>query len=200
VPGYATSSYYFELAARQTLDLNRKLFELEPASLKNFSDQLAALKTALANFPDEAPKNKKDLPEYQQQLAEIEKSWEGLFEMLRENSDDERFNQSFIDFCIKTSGIKKAESFYDRLLLEKPTAMVYAFAGSLKMQQRNAKDALRLFMEAWTRDQNNRYLLNALGDFFIADKKPDKAKQYLEMSLFLYPEQDEIRKKLAEMN
>ena len=199
-PGHATSSYYYDLAARQTLNLNRKLFELEPAALKSFNGQLTALETALVNLPDEAPRNKRDLPEYQLQLAEIEKSWESLFEILRDNCDDERFNQSFIDFCKKTSGIKKAESFYDRLLSEKPTAMVYAFAGSLKMQQRNAKEALRLFMEAWTRDQNNRYLLNALGDFFIADKKPEKAKQYLEMSLFLYPEQDEIRKKLTELN
>ncbi|KAF1080065.1 MAG: hypothetical protein GQF41_3532 [Candidatus Rifleibacterium amylolyticum] len=199
-PGHATSSYYYELAARQTLNLNRKLFELEPAELKAFGGKLAALGTALENLPDEAPKNKRELPEYQQQLAEIEKSWESLFEILRDNCDDERFNQSFIDFCKKTSEIRKAESFYDRLLLEKPTAMVYAFAGSLKMQQRNTKEALRLYMEAWTRDQNSRYLLNALGDFFIADKKLEKAKQYLEMSLFLYPEQDEIRKKLAEMN
>ncbi len=200
LPGHATASYYYDLAARQTLDLNRKLIELEPAALSNFNGQLDTLARTLRNLPDEAPKNKRDLAEYEEQLALTEKSWEGLFEMLRDNSEDERFNQNFVDFCKKAGEIRKAEALYDRLLAEKPTAMAFAFAGSLKMYQKNPKEALRLYMEAWTRDQNNRYLLNSLGDFFIADKKPDKARQYFEMSLFLYPEQDEIRKKLAQVN
>ncbi|PKL47177.1 MAG: hypothetical protein CVV42_13980 [Candidatus Riflebacteria bacterium HGW-Riflebacteria-2] len=200
LPGYATASYYNDLAARQSFELNRKLIELEPAAMAPFTSELAALTALIKKMPDEAPRNKKDLAEYEEQRVAVEKSWESLYEKLRDNSDDERFNHMFIDVCRKVAGISKAEAFYDRLIAEKPSAMVYAFAGSLKMLKKNTKDALRLYMEAWTRDQNNRYLLNALGDFFIADKKPDRAKQYLEMSLFLYPQQDNIRKKLAEMN
>ncbi|MBU1107495.1 MAG: protein kinase [Candidatus Riflebacteria bacterium] len=200
LPGYATASYYYNLAARQTLELNRKMFQLNPPALREFTKQMAQLGAIIAKMPGEPPKNHRDLPIYEEQLAGVEKAWEELYEKLRTNSDDERFNRDFIAFCLKYADLKKAESFYDRLVGEKPSAMAYAFAGNIRMRQRNPKDALRLYMEAWTRDQNNIFLLNALGDFFIADKKAAQAKQYLEMSLFLYPEQDEIRKKLAEMN
>ncbi len=199
-PGHATASFYYDLAARQTIDLNRKLFELEPVAIRNFAQQMEALAAAVKQVPGEPPKNRKDQLEYEEQLAAMEKSWESLFETLRDNVDDERFNHGFIEFCRKYANLKKAEVYYDRLLAEKPVAMAYAFAGYVRMLQKNPKDALRLYMEAWTRDQNNRFLLNSLGDFFIADKKPERARQYLEMSLFLYPEQDEIRKKLAELN
>ena len=200
LPGYATSSYYYNLAARQTLELNRKMFQLSPPALREFTTQLEQFGSTLRQMADEPPKNRRDLAAYEAQHAAVEKTWEELYEKLRINSDDERFNLSFIDFCQKHADLKKAEDVYDRLIGEKSSAMVYAFAGHIKVRQKNTKDALRLYMEAWTRDQNNRFLLNALGDFFLADKKPDRAKQYLEMSLFLYPEQDEIRKKLSEMN
>jgi len=199
-PGHATASFYHDLAARQKLDINRKLLEIEPATMKEFSQQMESLAAAIRQLPSDQPRNKKDQAEYDEQLAAVTKSWEELFEKLRDNSDDERFNQSFIEFCRKYADISKADEYYTRLLVEKPVAMAYAFAGYVKMLQKNHKEALRLYMEAWTRDQNNRFLLNSLGDFFIADKKPDRARQYLEMSLFLYPEQDEIRKKLAELN
>jgi len=200
LPGYATASFYHDLAARQTLDLKRKLIQLEPTALTEFAGQMESLASLLKRLPDEPPKNKRDVPEYEEQLAAAEQSWEALTGELLENSDDERFNHHFINFCLSLGEIKKAESIYEKLIAEKPSAMLYAFAGNIKMHKKDPKEALRLYMEAWTRDQNNRYLLNSLGDFFIADKKPDRAKQYLEMSLFLYPDQDEVRKKLAELN
>ncbi|HAE38924.1 MAG TPA: hypothetical protein DCG57_09835 [Candidatus Riflebacteria bacterium] len=200
VPGHATATFYHNLAARQTIELKRKLFELTPPALGEFTGQINSLAASIRQLPDDPPRNRKDLEAYEEKRALIDKSWEGLFALLLAHADDERFNQSFVDFCLRSADLKTAETYYGRLIGEKPLATVYAFAGSIKMMQKNPKEALKLYMEAWTRDQNNRYLLNSLGDFFIADKKPDKAKQYLEMSLFLYPDQDGIRKKLAELN
>ncbi|EKD81550.1 MAG: Serine/threonine protein kinase with PASTA sensor(S), partial [uncultured bacterium] len=168
MPGYATATYYYDLAARQKLELNRKLFEVNPTSLSEFKKQMESLAASIRQIPDEPPKNRRDLPTYEAQLANIDKTWEDLFVLLSENADDERFNRIFIEFCRHSADLKKAEAFYNRLIGEKPSAMVYAFAGSIKMLLKDNKEALRLYMEAWTRDQNNRFLLNSLGDFFIA--------------------------------
>lgn len=199
-PGYATASYYRELTARQTFKLKLRLFELEPVALKEFDQQKDEFAALLQSLPKEPPKNKKDHAEYEERLAVAEKSWEALYETLLKNAEDERFHHAFILFCRNYAKIEKAAAYYARLTSEKPLAVCFAFAGSVKMLEKNPKEALKLYMEAWTRDANNRFLLNALGDFFIADKKPEKAKQYLEMSLFLYPDQEEIRKRLAELN
>lgn len=200
MPGYATASFYHDLAARKTLEVNRKLFAVNSAPLGEFSKQMESLAAAIRQLPGAPPKKGRELETYEEQRVLIDKTWEDLYVLLLTNADDERFNSNFIDFCKRYADLKKADAFYKRLIGEKPSAMVYAFAGSIKMMQKEPKEALRLYMEAWTRDQNNKYLLNSLGDFFIADKKLERAKQYLEMSLFLYPDQDEIRKKLAEMN
>jgi pentatricopeptide repeat protein len=132
-------------------------------------------------------------------LSQIEKAWEALFAELSENCESLEFNNRFLEMCFKTGNIRKAEDFYSRLMKNHSSATVFTFAGILKRRQKKSEDALKLFMDAWTIDQNNRLLLNTLGDFFIEDKKLDKARQYFEMSLFLYPEQNEIQKRLDEL-
>lgn len=200
LPEHATATMYFDVVARQKLNVNLKLLELAPAAVQQFRDDIARLEGRLKRLPDEPPKTKKDFASYEQTLADIEKNWNELFKVLEEHSDYEFFHHEFVDLCFRTSNIKKAEEFYARLMRSNSSAMVYTFAGLIKRRQNDSKEALRLYMEAWTIDPNNRFLLNTLGDFFIEDQKPDRARQYLEMSLFLYPEQDEVRKRLVELN
>ncbi len=187
------------MVARQNLNLNQKLFELEQPALKGFQEKTTTLTSLLRRLPDSPPKTKKEQGAYEDLLASIESEWKKLTEQLVEFSDYETFNQAFLDFCIKTGNQKRAGEIYAALIQSKPSATVFTFAGLLKKHEKDSKEALRLYMEAWNKDPNNRLLLNTLGEFFVEDQKLDKAKQYYEMSLFLYPEQDEIRKKLAEL-
>lgn len=200
VPGHATSTLYFDLAARQQLNINQKLLELEPPALKSLTDEMTNLAGKLQRLPNEPPKTKREFEVYEHSLAEVERIWNNFYRILSENADYEVFNQLFIEFCRRTANLQRAENFYIQLMQTKPSAMVFTFAGIIKKHQKNPKEALKLYMEAWTRDRNNRFLLNTLGEFFVEDQKPDRAKQYFEMSLFLYPEQEDVRKRLSELN
>lgn len=199
LPGYATATLYFDVVARQELDINQKMLELSPSGLKKFDEMAENIEGLLHRLPGEPPKTKRDQSAYEHLLGVIEKSWEDLFVELSENSDYIEFNSRFLEMCVKTGNLSKAEELYNRLIKTRPSATVFTFAGLLKRKQKNDKEALKLFMDAWTCDQNNRLLLNALGEFFVEDQKLDKAKQYFEMSLFLYPEQDTVRKRLDEL-
>jgi len=196
LPGFATSTVYYDVVARQNLDLKQKLFEIEPPALKNFQEKATALTAMLRRLPDAPPKTKKEQGAYEDALTAIENEWKKLTEQLGEFSDYEAYNRTFLDFCLKTGNQKRAEEVYMGLIQSKPSAMVFTFAGLLKKHEKDNKEALRLYMEAWNKDPNNRLLLNTLGEFFVDDQKPDKAKQYYEMSLFLYPEQMRSEKKL----
>lgn len=199
LPGFATSTAYYDVVARQNLNLNQKLFELEPPSLKSFQEKTTTLAAMLRRLPDAPPKTKKDQGAYEDALEAIEKEWKQLTEQLTEFADYEDYNRAFLDLCIRTGNHKRAGEVYAGLMQNKPSATVFTFAGLLKKHEKDLKEALRLYMEAWNKDPNNRLLLNTLGEYFAEDQKPDKARQYYEMSLFLYPEQDEVRKKLAEL-
>lgn len=200
MPGYATATVYHETQARQKISIRQKLFGLSEEDLNELNHTLESLAGKLGRLPDEPPRLKKEVPAYEKMLRSIDDDWEKTFRHLSDNADDERFNRAFVDFCARTANLPRAEKMYETLVLSKPSAATFTFAGIVKKKLKNDKDALRLFMEAWNKDPNNRNLLNTLGDFFIDDQKPDRARQYLEMSLFLYPEQSDVRKKLLEMN
>lgn len=199
LPGFATATFYYDVVARQHLDLNIKMLELSPKSLGQFHEQMNQIAGLLRRLPEEPPKTKKDQAAYDELRAKIAQEWEALYKIYSEYADYEEFHSAFLKFCTQTSNLKKAEAFLSRLSQERPSAIVFTFAGLLKKQQNDRKEALRLFMEAWTKDANNRFLLNTLGEFFVEDQNQEKARQYYEMSLFLYPEQNEIRKRIAEL-
>jgi len=199
LPGYATSTLYFDVQARQHLNLRQRLLSVEVPGLQALQAMTDDLSGMIRRLPDAPPKTKKENSAFEQQQAAIEKAWEALFQKLVENSDYHEYHQLFIDFCFRHADLTRASAFYARLMQSNPSATVFTYAGLLQMRRKDSKEALRLFMDAWTKDPNNRLLLNSLGDYFIEDKKIDKARQYYEMSLFLYPDQEDIKKRLDEL-
>jgi len=197
--GYATSTVYFDLQARQNLSLKPRLLPVERPELGKFGNNLEELAGKIANLPDEPPKLKKDVPVYEKALEQISSGWQQVYSALYEFAGDGRFHEAFINFCVKTSNLKRGAEIYLRLAKESSDPMAFAYAGFIHKKLKNDKEALRLYMESWTKDANNRFLLNCLGDYFVDDKNLDKARQYYEMSLFLYPEQPDIRKKLEKL-
>ncbi|MDD2997843.1 MAG: protein kinase [Candidatus Riflebacteria bacterium] len=196
MPEHATETVYFDVVARQNLVINRKLLELSPSDLPGFVSSIESLYKKIGRLPDEPPKTKREMSDYEHSLAIVNSEWEKLFTQLSENSNYEQFNNYFIEFCEKTGNLDRADRYYEKLIKTQPSSMIYTFAGLVKKLKKDDKQALKLYMEAWTADPNNHCLLNKLGDYFIDDQKPERARQYFEMSLFLYPDQDEIHKKL----
>ncbi len=200
MPGYATASLFFATVSRQDLNINHKLFPLVSEEVEPFAKELLLLRKLLRAKPSEAPRLKKDLLSYERLLGELKEQWAQLFGILTRLYDDEEIHSMFLEFCLKNKYLDKADEFYKELIKGKPALNTFVFAGMVKKLLDDRKEALRCFMEAWTISQNNRLLLNSLGDFFVEDDQGVKAKQYYEMSLFLYPEQEEIRKKLEALN
>ncbi len=193
---YATSTLYFDVKARESLSIEPKLLLLKP-DLASFDDAFKRLETRLKNMPSANFKTKKEQERYESAVAELAQAWQTVFNELPKVVDYLEPNLRLIDLSKKYSQLGKLEEFYNKIAGNKAGAAVYTMLGMVKKEQQDRKEALSLFMKAWTRDPNNRVLLNTLGDFFLEENKPGKAKQYLEMSLFLYPEQEEVKEKLG---
>lgn len=193
--GYATSTVYFDMVARQRLHLDKRLNEIDHDAA-TFESSLEKLKALTAGIPSKNIRTKKDQERYDRAMAALAKEWKNFTPILEKEADYVKPNLDFIQFCEQTGNLDRAEKYYELLAKKNPSAAAFTFAGIVQQHKNANKEALKLFMEAWTIDPNYRFLLNTLGDFFMKDGKATKAKQYLEMSLFLYPEQKEIRKKV----
>lgn len=193
---YATSTHYFDVKARQNLSIEPKLMLLEP-DFNDFDKAYARLELRLKGMPSANFKTKKEQERYENAQAELALAWKNALAELAKIVDYEKPNLRMIELGKKYEQTKRMEEFYQKLLKSKPGAAVYTLMGLIKKEQDDRKEALKLFMHAWNRDPNYKFLLNSLGSFFLEENKPGKAKQYLEMSLFLYPEQEDIKQKLG---
>jgi tetratricopeptide (TPR) repeat protein len=196
--GYATSTMYFDLKARQNLKLKPQLLELNPEFPK-FDAALTSLANRISSMPSKNFKTKRAQSRYESARADLNKKWKEAFTAFEQNIHYAEPGLRLIDLAKNTNSIERLENYFTDLTRRKPTAEAFTLAGLLQQEKGNSKEALRLFMEAWTRNANYKFLLNALGNYFIKENKSKKAIQYLEMSLFLYPEQPEIKEKLKEL-
>ncbi len=193
---HATATFYFDVKARESLSIEPRLMLLEP-DLGAFNKAYNRLEERLKSMPGANFKTKKEQERYENAVADLGKAWQAVFKELPNIVDYLEPNLRLIELCKKYAQLGKLEEFYSKIAPNKAGASVYTMLGMVKKEQQDRKEALSLFMKAWTRDSNHRVLLNTLGDFFLEENKPGKAKQYLEMSLFLYPEQEEVKEKLG---
>lgn len=196
--GYATSTHYFNLGARQHLNIDKKLLLINP-DFSDFNKAFADLKTQIQQMPSQNYKTKNGRDKYHKAAARLDKVWDKVFASLKDNIFYPEMNLKLIDFCQKTGCLEKLGGFYKNIARSNHSVEAYTLAGVVEEKLENPKEALKLYMEAWTRDKNYRFLLNSLGDFFMAKNENEKAKQYYEMSLFLYPNQNEIKEKLSSL-
>jgi serine/threonine protein kinase len=194
--GFATSTLYFDLKPRQKLKINRKLLELNP-DFGEFETELEQLRKKASALPSSSFKTKKERERYKKAKADLDKQWQKVFKIIEKNIHFIAPALKLVDFAENHNGLERLEKFFVGFAKKKQSAPAYAVAAIIQRRKNNPEAALKLFMEAWTIDPNCRFLLNALGEYFIDENKPEKAKQYLEMSLFLYPKQKDIKEKLA---
>lgn len=183
--GYATFSTYISASSRQEYNINHKFLLLDPPDIEEF-------KSALENH--------RKLLLSSRAGDSVDKSWKNIFALLQKNIRYDEYNLLFIDLCKNTGNLGRAFAFYTQLRKTSPSAELFTFAGLVKAHQGLASDSLDLYMEAWLRNPNYRFLLNTLAEHFIRENRLDRAKEYLQMSVFLYPEQQDIKDKLESLN
>ncbi len=197
--GYEDTTVYYDIKPRETRQIRRTLKKIDVS----YSDEFASLKEsigrAMNRVPNSAPKTKKELAKLNELKANEQKEWGKLFALLDKYSQFEELHEDFVNYCQENKILDKAAGYYKSRYEKKTTALFYTFAGIVYEKEGNRKKALDLFMLAWTVDNNDRFLLNTLGDYFSRGKDKQKAIQYYKMSLFLYPEQKEIKEKILQI-
>lgn len=184
LPEHGFAAIRTDLKAGQTVNIQKSMKKVDPAPKGIFRGQLetyAKAKTAKGK-----------------QLAEkLEEAFSSISDTLEEYLDRDEVHLDFLAFCKKEKLLDRADSFYSARIKSPDSPLIcHIMHGKVKFEKGDMKTALDSYTKAWYADSNDILLLNYLGEYFIRDKKPEMAKQYLELSIFLVPDQPEIEKLL----
>ena len=197
--GYKTSTMFYEIPARKNFEINYSLKKDIPDVAKDLRDFLPEVLATKKRIPAGKATTKKAEARKNKAIHEYRKQWSRIISLLETHFEYEEVHLELIKFCKEHDMLDKALERYSFWAKEKPCLMSFIFAGLANYKSGNQKEALKNYNKAWAIDSNNKLLLNLLGEYFHAKKEIAKAKQYFEMSLFLYPDQEDIERKLIKL-
>lgn len=186
-PGYHDNSSRVTVVPRAVVNLSKNLLKIEPDTAPKIKKLLDAYESA-QNAP---PKQRQN---------QISDALRRLEQTLNDLPYSDGAHNSFFELCVKNNLLSMAENYYNSKTSSDPKNVLYlVMVGKIKHAKGDANGALDTLSKAWDMDQNNINLLNALGDYFLKEKNPTKAKQYYTLSIFLDPDQTDVSVKLKEL-
>lgn len=172
------------LTSSQVVTVEKALRKIDPQPLEDLRKGVRAYDAAAASPP-------------KVRAAATIEAFRRLTRLLQENNPSPESHQEFVAFCIQRGLVPNAEAFYKAELIKQPQSSLFnTMLGRLAISRGDMKAALDLYTKAWYADPDNIDLLNSLGDYFLANKDKDRARQYYKNSLFLNPKQEEVLQKL----
>lgn len=175
----------------RNVSFEKKLIKKNPNSLEEIKNLLESLYNLISNtnLSQLQPKQKSIYNDLIKKITIV----------LNENIFDMELHSYFIKYIMNSNNIgllKFAEQYYSQAIQKNSkNDLLLTCYGILLYNSKKEEQALDYFNKAWFINPENILLLNALGDFFYFKDKP-KALQYYRLSLFLKPDQDEIKQKL----
>ncbi|MBR4570035.1 MAG: serine/threonine protein kinase [Candidatus Riflebacteria bacterium] len=195
--GYGEENRLYDGVAGSDLNVSVKLIKTDPegqtklkATLDDFKGKVQALsKTANS-------KSKKDQTAHQKNLEEVSKIYSDITDLFVANDNDIRYGKAYIEASKAFDKLDEAKGKITELINKGDnTADLHCLLCLINKAQGN-KDGYKLELDnAYIIDKNNKNVLNAYGDYYAEQGEKERAKQFWSMSLFLYPEQPEIKAK-----
>ena len=195
--GYEEENKLYEGTAGGELNVSVKLRKIDLEGQTKLKNTLNEFKDKLQSLSKTAnSKSKKDQAAYQKNLEETTKIFNNIREMFASNADDIRYGIAYIEASKSFEKLNEAKSeIADLINKGNNSADLHCLLCFINKEQGN-KDAYKQELDsAYLIDKNNKNVLNAYGDYYAELGEKERAKQFWDMSLFLYPEQPEIKAK-----
>ena len=112
------------------------------------------------------------------------------------NANDIRYGKAYIDACKAFDKLDEAKGKISELINKGDnTADLHCLLCLINKAQGNKEGYKQELDNAYIIDKNNKNVLNAYGDYYAEQGEKERAKQFWSMSLFLYPDQPELKEK-----
>ncbi len=195
--GYEDENKLCQGIAGGDLNLSVKLKKIDSEGQAKLKATIESFKEKIQNLSKTAnSKNKKDQANHAKALEEVSKVYKEITDLFVDNCNDIRYGKHYIEACKAFDKLDEAKTKIQELIANgNDTSDLHCLLCYIFKTQGNKEAYKQELDNAYMKDSNNKEVLNAYGDYYIELGEKERAKQFLDMSLFLYPEQAEIKAK-----
>ena len=195
--GYDDENRLYEGVAGGDLNISVKLIKTDLEGQAKLKATIDDFKTKISSLSKTAnSKSKKDQAAHQKSLEEVANIYSSITELFVANANDIRYGKAYIDACKAFDKLDDAKSKISELINKGDnTADLHCLLCLINKAQGNKEGYKQELDNAYIIDKNNKNVLNAYGDYYAEQGEKERAKQFWSMSLFLYPEQPELKAK-----
>ena len=194
--GYGDENRLYDGVAGGELNVSVKLIKIDSegqAKLKATIDDFKAKVQSLSKTANS--KSKKDQTTHQKNLEEASNIYSNITELFASNANDVRYGMAYIEASKAFGKLDEAKNKITEQINKDNTADLHYLLCLVNKEQGNKDGYKQELDNAYIIDKNNKNVLNAYGDYYAEQGEKERAKQFWSMSLFLYPEQPELKAK-----
>ncbi len=194
--GYATESKLLNSNAGEKLEVNVKLIKIDNEAKAKLNSLKEDFKKSFSNLTKSAnSKSKKDQSNHAKYQEEVNQIYDSIEKLFESHTRELEYGLSYIEVSKDLDKLDDVLGKISKLISSEDSANLHCLM-SYAYKAKGNKDKYKEELDAaYLLDPNNKNVLNAYGQYFIDLGDKDHAKQFLEMSLFLYPDQPEIKAK-----
>ena len=196
--GYATESRLLNSNAGEKLEVNVKLIKIDKEAEAKINSDLENLKKNISSLSKLSnSKSKKDQAAQAKLNEECLTLYNSIYQIFESHNYNFEYGIAYINASKSFSKLNEAKNNITNLIAKGSdyAANLHCLLALLNKELDDKEHYKEELDAAYLLDSNNKNVLNAYGQYFIDLGDKDHAKQFLEMSLFLYPDQPEIKAK-----
>ena len=185
----------FEGKSGGKLEVSVKLRRIDKEAKEKLKKEEEELSKTLVNIEKTASsKAKKDQTNHAKYVEEAAQIHNSIYSLFESHDYDLDYGLAYLRASKKLNKLSEAKGKISDIIAKGNNLADLHCLLSYFNKELGNKDAYKQELdEAYALDTNNKNVLNAYGKYYIELGQKDFAKQFLDMSLFLYPDQPDIK-------
>ena len=195
--GYADVNNLYDGVAGSDLNVSVRLIKIDSEGQEKLKAELVEFKEKVQSLSKTAnSKSKKDQTTHQKNLEESNKIYSDISEKFVSNYNDFRYGKVYVEASKVFDKLEDAKTKISEMISKGDnTSNLHCLLCLINKAQGNKDSYKQELDSAYILDKNNKNVLNEYGNYYFEQGEKERAKQFWDMSLFLYPEQPEIKAK-----
>ena len=193
MPGYEVLNKLYQGEAGGTINASVELKKTDAEGLETVRKSVNNFNELFEAIPAAPGKNKKEQAAYDEAQRNANKAFDEIEKLYDSHNANIEFGKAYIEAAKKMGRQNEAYSKIAAVAKKKDTCDVHTLLAIASMKAGNNEEAKRQLDAAYVLDKDNKEMLNVYGSYYLASGDSAQAIPFLEMSVFLYPEQPEIK-------
>lgn len=195
--GYDVLNKLYQGESGITINASVELTKTDTEAKETIKKSVSNFNELLASIPESPGKSKKEQAAYEEARRNANRAFDEIERLYNSHNSSIAYGKAYVEAAQKLDRMNEACGRIAEVAKKKDTCDMHTLYAIACMKAGNNEEAKRQLDAAYIQDKDNKEMLNAYGSYYLALGDNAQAIPFLEMSVFLYPEQPEIKEILA---